>query len=867
MNRLGLGRTVSAWIFILACLIGMVSRQSLGDDTLNGRDDGPNRHQHSVLSLKNASLNFGTVPVGDSTVLADTLINNSASTVVVKRAILADGNFKVDVPLPLTLAAGQSSPINVTFSPKVGGTHAAHLFISGDNSNQTAVLPLFGTAMTSTTPQLGVSPSSVSFGSVIVGSSSQPQVMTLTNPGGSNLTISQVTETGSGFGFSGITLPLTLPAGQSVSCSVTFAPQSTGAVIGGISITSVSGNGKGGGPKKGSSTTTVPLSGTGAAPGSLAANPNSISFANVQVGSSQKQTATLTNSGSSSITVSQATVTGSGFSLAGLSLPLSLGAGQSATFSITFAPQSSGSSGGGVAFTSNAANATLNLPLSGTAVSAGSLAASPASMGFGSVSIGSSRTTSETLTNSGGSNLSISQATATGSGFSLSGLTPPLTLSPGQSTSFNVTFAPQSSGLVNGGITISDNGSNPTVSISLSGTGVSAGTVAANPAGLSFGTVQVGSNTNLSGTLTNSGSSSVTISQANVTGSAFAVNGLSMPVTLNAGQSTTFNVTFAPTSGGAVNGNLAIGSNASNPTLNIGLSGTGATPGAISAAPANLSFGSIQTGSSNSLPETITNSGSSSVTISQVASSSASYSVSGIAPPVTLNAGQNYTFNVTFAPTASGNSSGTLSLSSNASNPTLSIPLSGSGTTPGSLAVNPSSINFGNVVVGTTQSQTATLSASSAPITVSSAGVSGSEFSVSGLSFPLTLAAGSTASFKVTFTPQASGTASANVSFASNATNSPVVESLGGSGTPAPQHSVALSWNASTSTVSGYNVYRGSVSGGPYAKINSALDASAAYSDGNVQAGQTYYYVVTAVDTTGNESAYSNQVQAVIPTP
>jgi len=867
VNKFGLGRTVSAWIFILVCLIGMVSRQSLGDDTLNGRDDGPNRHQHSVLSLKNASLNFGTVTVGDSRVLADTLINNSASTVVVKRAILADGNFKVDVPLPLTLAAGQSSPINVTFSPKVGGTHAAHLFISGDNSNQTAVLPLFGTAMTSTTPQLGVSPSSISFGPVIVGSSSQPQVITLTNPGASNLTISQMTETGSGFGFSGITLPLTLPAGQSVSCSVTFAPQSTGAVIGGISITSVSGNGKGGGPKKGSSTTTVPLSGTGAAPGSLAANPTSISFANVQVSSSQKQTATLTNSGGSSITVSQATVTGSGFSLAGLSLPLSLGAGQSATFSITFDPQSSGSSRGGVAFTSNAANATLNLPLSGTAVSAGSLAASPASMGFGSVSIGSSRTTSETLTNSGGSNLSISQATATGSGFSLSGLTPPLTLSPGQSTSFNVTFAPQTSGLVNGGITISDNGSNPTVSISLSGTGVSAGTVAANPAGLSFGTVQLGSNTNLSGTLTNSGSSSVTISQANVTGSAFAVNGLSMPVTLNAGQSTTFNVTFAPTSGGAVNGNLAIGSNASNPTLNIGLSGTGATPGAVSATPASLSFGSIQTGSSNSLPETITNSGSSSVTISQVASSSASYSVSGIAPPVTLNAGQTYTFNVTFAPTASGSSSGTLSLSSNASNPTLGIPLTGTGTTPGSLSVSPASINFGNVVVGATQTQSATLAATSAPVTVSSAGVIGSEFAISGLTFPFTLPAGSSATFNITFAPQASGAASANVSFASNATNSPVVESVSGSGTSAPQHSVALSWNASTSTVAGYNVYRGSVSGGPYAKVNSALDASTAYSDASVQAGQTYYYVVTAVDGTGTESPYSNQVQAVIPTP
>jgi fibronectin type 3 domain-containing protein len=145
--------------------------------------------------------------------------------------------------------------------------------------------------------------------------------------------------------------------------------------------------------------------------------------------------------------------------------------------------------------------------------------------------------------------------------------------------------------------------------------------------------------------------------------------------------------------------------------------------------------------------------------------------------------------------------------------------------------------------------------------------VIGSEFAINGLTFPFTLAPGSTATFNVTFTPQVSGTASANVSFASNATNSPLVESLSGSGTAAPQHSVALAWNPSTSTVAGYNIYRGSASGGPYAMINSALDASTSYSDGGVQAGQTYYYVVTAVDGTGAESAYSNQVQAVVPTP
>jgi fibronectin type 3 domain-containing protein len=67
--------------------------------------------------------------------------------------------------------------------------------------------------------------------------------------------------------------------------------------------------------------------------------------------------------------------------------------------------------------------------------------------------------------------------------------------------------------------------------------------------------------------------------------------------------------------------------------------------------------------------------------------------------------------------------------------------------------------------------------------------------------------------------------------------------------------------------VAGYNVYRGTQAGGPYSVITSGPDASTSYTDNAVQAGQTYYYVVTAVDGSGNESVNSNQVQAVIPTP
>jgi fibronectin type 3 domain-containing protein len=81
----------------------------------------------------------------------------------------------------------------------------------------------------------------------------------------------------------------------------------------------------------------------------------------------------------------------------------------------------------------------------------------------------------------------------------------------------------------------------------------------------------------------------------------------------------------------------------------------------------------------------------------------------------------------------------------------------------------------------------------------------------------------------------------------------------------AQAYSVALSWTASTSSVTGYNVYRSTVSGTEYAKINPSLVAALAYTDSTVQNGTTYYYVTTAVDASGIESVYSNPASAVIP--
>ena len=324
-------------------------------------------------------------------------------------------------------------------------------------------------------------------------------------------------------------------------------------------------------------------------------------------------------------------------------------------------------------------------------------------------------------------------------------------------------------------------------------------------------------------------------------------------------------MTFTPQATGAASGSLAVVSTAPNATLNISLSGTAVTPGYLTANPSSVNFGSIQVGGSQTQYESLTNSGGSSVTISQVTASGNGFSLSGFVAPQTLSSGQSITFSVAFAPTLSGTASGSLSVVSDASDPSLSVTLSGTGTSAGQLSVSPGSMSFGTVTVGATQSQTGALSAGGSSVTVSSASSSSSEFALSGIAFPLTIAAGQSVPFKLTFAPQVSGSTSANILFSSNASDSSLAESA--SGTGAVPHTVDLSWSPSSSTVAGYNVYRGGVSGGPYTRINSSLGVLASYTDTSVQSGQTYYYVTTAVDSNGVESGHSNEASALVPTP
>jgi len=684
---------------------------------------------------------------------------------------------------------------------------------------------------------LKCNPGTVWFGNVATGTSKVLSA-SLLNKSTVSITVYSVSQTAPAFALSGLNFPLTLAPNQQASFQITFTPLAAGHVDGSFIFAN----------SASSTAASFGVHATGVAMGMVSVQPVSLSFGSLAIGASATLPIVLTNSGTTGLNISQLSVTGTGFDVAPMALPLHLAVGQSISLNVSFSPALAGPASGSLSITSNASNPSLTVPLSGSGASPGALGASSSSLSFGNVQTGSSSTLAETLTNSGGAALLISQAGVTGAGFSVSGLNLPLTLVPGQGFTFGVAFAPSSAGNVSGTIAVTSNATNSNLIIALSGSGTAAAAqhsvnLAWNPSSSSVAGYNVYRGTQPGGPY------------AKVNSSPSPNTGYS-DILVQTGQTYYYVTTAVDNSG--------MESAYSNQVQAIIPGGSGGVPGLLAATLNSLTFGSVQVGSSQAMPETFTNSGGSTVTISQANVSGNGFSATGLTLPLTLNPGQSFTLNTVFAPAAAGNASGALTIVSNASDSTLAISLNGSGTAAGSLAVAPSTLAFGSVTVGQSKTLSATLGATGSSVTITSAAANTAEFTLSGVSLPLILAAGQTAPISVTFTPQVSGAASDSISFLSNASGPAITEALSGAGT-AVSHSVELSWADASSGIAGYNIYRGGTSGGPYSKINSALSPAASYIDSSVQAGQTYFYVVTAVDQNGKESSDSSQVQAVIP--
>jgi hypothetical protein len=696
----------------------------------------------------------------------------------------------------------------------------------------------------------------VAFGSILMNTTASVPV-TLTNTGTASITISAAAASGTGYSINGLSTGQVIGTGQSASLNAVFTPTSAGSPSGAITITSTAQ----------SSPLSITLTGTATqTQAQLVVSPTSVNFGNVAVGSNSSQTITLTNTGNATLTISAASVSGTAYSASGLSAGQVIAAGQNETFTAKFAPTVSGTPSGVISISSNAPGSPATIALSGTGAQ-GALSPSPASVGFGSILINTSATIPITLSNTGTASVTISAASASGTGYSISGLSAGQVINAGQNASFNAVFAPTSAGSPSGAITISSNATNSSLSIVLSGTATQTqAQLMVSPTSVNFGSVAVGSNDPQTITLTNSGNASLTISAASASGNGYSISGLAAGKILTAGQNTTFTATFTPTGAGNPTGSISISSNAPNSPATIALSGTGLQATA-SATPTSATFSNVVVGSNSSQSILLKNTGNVALTFSQINVTGNGFSITGLSTATTIAAGSSATFNAVFTPTSASATpvAGSIVLTTNGSPAQLTIPLGGTSVAATTqLTTSSTSLSFGNVNLDTSSPLTTTFTnAGNTNVTISGVSVVGAGFSASGVSTGLTLMPSQTATLTVTFDPTTLGTVTgAGVTVTSNAGTIQIP--LSGAGV---QFSVSLSWTASASSnVTGYYVYRSTTQGTGYAKLDPSSPASILqYSDTTVLTGQTYYYVVTAVDSSGVESGFSASATAAIP--
>ena len=803
-----------------------------------------------TLSASPATLNFGNINAGSSSSQTVTLTNSGNSTVTISQVTVNAANFTATgITAPSTLAAGQSTPMNVTFSPTSTENVTGNITVSS-SQGASAVVAVSGSGVQ---PAISITPASFNFGSIVDGQT-KSQSFTVTNTGTAALTISQISATGSGFSASGLTVPAAVPVGGTATFAVQFAPTTAGSLTGTVNIAS----------NAPSSPTAVALSGTGtAATVTLSANPTSLSFAGINVGSSSSQTVTITNTGNSSAVISQVSVGAKDFATSGLTPPMTLAPGQSSTLNVTFSPTTSENITGNITVSTSQGTSAV-ISVSGGSVQP-AISVTPVSYSFGNVVDGQTKSQAFTITNTGTATLTVSQLSVTGGAFSVSGLATPATIPAGSTETFDVQFAPTTVGSLTGTVSITSNApSSPTVA--LSGTGTAAVvTLTTSPSSLSFSNINVGSSSTQAVTITNTGNASATISQVSVSAKDFSTSGVTAATTLAAGQSATLSVTFSPSASENVTGNITV-STSQGPSAVVSVSGNGIQP-ALTVTPASASFGNVTVGVSSTQPIQVTNSGTGTLSVTQVNVAGSGFSTSSLSLPISLAAGQSSSFNVQFLPASAGAATGSLSIVSNAPNSPATVPLSGTGVAQTlTLSYSTTNLAFGNVNTGSSSTLPVTITnTGNGSVQISQISQSGTGFSVTGSNTPVTLAPNQTLTFNVVFSPTAAGSDSGSVTVASNATGSPATISLSGTGVQAATYAVALTWTASTSAVSGYNVYRSTSSGSGYVKLNNSLIATVTYTDSTVASGTTYYYVTTAVDASGYESGDSNQATAVIP--
>jgi FtsP/CotA-like multicopper oxidase with cupredoxin domain len=546
-------------------------------------------------------------------------------------------------------------------------------------------------AQVGTSANATVLPSSLSFGSYLVNTTSPAQTITVSNAAGAGtLAISGVGFAGANpgdFVITANTCTSSLAGGASCTISVAFRPSVSGARAATLSIASSN-----------PTALSVPLSGTGIAP-VISPSNNAFQFGNITVGTTTTpQTLTITNTGNAPLVFNGITISGGNsgdFAISANTCPIGgvgLAQNMSCTVSMTFKPTAtSNRSTVLIISSSDPVTPVLNVSLSGFGTQSAA-SVSPASLTFLLQLVnttGAAQTV--TLSNTGNVSYTISSFTLGGTNagdFQLqtNTCTNGSSVVAGANCSFTVVFRPTAAGARSAAVNIVTTANvNPSQTVNLTGTGTQ---VNLSTTSLTFAPQIVGTQSaSQQVTLTNTGPAALHINSIAITGlnATDFTQSNNCPVGGNLGSAASCRVTmrFNPTAIGVRTGTLGISTNdPGTPSANVALTGTGIQAGAT-LTPTSHDFGAVTAGNTSApFAFTLTNSGTAPLTINNISFGGNN----GNRFSQTNNCGNTLAIaascriNVTFRPQQAGRTySGTLQISDNAPNSPQTATLTGTG--------------------------------------------------------------------------------------------------------------------------------------------------------------------------------------------
>jgi len=647
--------------------------------------------------------------------------------------------------LPLApVVALSAAPVAASVQDLVAATYGRGIWMA----------PLWTAGMVLTAAT--ATPDSLTFASQMVGSSSAAQTVTVKNTGSAALTPSSITASGD-FSETDNCLHATVAAGASCTIQMVFAPTLTGSRTGTLTIgANVSGG-----------ELTVALSGTGVPPGTVSLSPASIDFGSWQVGTTATALQVTASNSSSQAVAFTSAITGP-FAIVSNACGASIPATGSCNLTLTFTPVQSGAATGALTFTD--ANGTQTVELTGTGLAPPTDDLSTTSLTFPGTVVGQlSAAQTVTFANNGGVPLTSIAISVSGPFRQTNACA--ASLAPESSCGISVVYAPTQAGSQTGTLIVVD--ALRTQTVALSGTGIAAAVISVSPASLSFTGQQVGvSSAPQTLTVSNTGGSPMANVGFQITGlsaTSFSLGTTTCGATLASGSNCTVQVIFTPAAAGGATASLAVSSSTAGVApVSVPLSGTGQTAAGINVNPAQLVFAMVAPGgSSASQTVTITNGGAalSSMTLTATQHFSLVQNTCG----ASLSAGASCTTGVVFSPPLALAYTGTLTIAVGGQT-MASVPLSGTGGTPGAVAAQPSWIDFPQTNVGQVSSPvTVTLTnpagdASLANFTVATT----AGFKLVNNNCPATLAAGVSCTVGVEFQPASAGAQSGSLTVGSS---------------------------------------------------------------------------------------------------